>query len=548
MTTIAKLFIHRSAWLVILALICVRSGAADETSLNAALRKVLNRQAADALGIEGRRMTAMQISEALLKRYREQDLRPVWVTPEGPGERAAVLYETLKSAPEEGLRSEDYRVSELGSLWPSRKDEDLAKLEILLSVGLAAYMADAREGRADPRKLATELSASAQSRRVDPVDLAVEAVHAEDLGGFLASQPPAHVQYRRLKKALSEYRALAAEGEWQAVPGGETLKPGMESERIPIVRQRLIRSADLSSGGPDSRRYDPDLETAVKRFQKRYHLDGDGAIGKKTVAAMNIPISQLIRRITINMERWRWLSRDLGDRRIFVNIAGFYLQGSHDGSIDLSMPVIVGEKYHKTPVFSASIQYLEFNPFWNIPSSIASDELYPELLKDRYHLKKKNIRMFLGSGQDAIEVDSSAIDWARVGRLGILRYRLRQDPGPKNSLGNVKFMFPNRFNVYLHDTPTQHLFKRSRRDFSHGCIRVSRPLELASYLLGGTEKGWDIEKMKKIIESRKRTVVNLEKPYPIHILYRTAAVDENGLVYFADDVYERDRMLEEALF
>lgn len=531
-----------------LIFICARPGIADEASLKLALTSLLNDEPAAKLGIKGRRMASSAISEELGKRYREQNLEPVWVTPDGPGARAAILYETLKSTPDEGLRSDDYWVGEIESLWPSRNEDDLAKLEILLSVGLAAYMADVSEGRTDPRKLDPELFATARDVRVDPVALAVEAVHVQDLRSFLASQPPGHVHYRRLKKALSDYRALAAQGEWEPVSGGETLKPGMESDRISKVRARLQRTGDLPPDSPPILRYDEALESAVKRFQKRFHLEIDGAIGNKTVAAMNIPISQLIRRIIINMERWRWLSHDLGDKRIFVNIAGFYLQGSHDGTIDLFMPVIVGEQYHKTPVFSAFIKYLEFNPYWNIPNSIASNELYPALLKDPNHLKKKNIRTFVGSGADKVEVDSSAIDWARIGPESIRGFRLRQDPGPKNSLGTVKFVFPNRFDVYLHDTPTPHLFKRPRRDFSHGCIRVSRPLELASYLLGGAENGWDVDRMKKIIDSGKPTIVKLDKPYPIHILYRTAAVGDDGLVYFADDLYGRDRLLEKALF
>jgi L,D-transpeptidase YcbB len=542
---ITKGFIGRLCWYPIFLLICASPGIADDASLSFALAKLLNDEPAARLGIHGRRMASSAISQELVARYREENLQPVWVTPDGPGERAVILYETLKSAPDEGLSSEDYWVKEIEALWPSRDDADLAKLEILLSVGLAAYVADVSEGRADPRKLDPELFATARDVQVDPVKLAVEAVHAPDLRGFLASRPPNHVHYLRLKKALSDYRTLAAEGEWEPVPAGETLKAGMESERILKVRARLQRTGDLPAGSPPLPLYDEALETAVKKFQKRFHLEIDGAIGNKTVAAMNIPISQLIRRIIINMERWRWLSHDLGDKRLFVNIAGFYLLGSHNGMIDLSMPVIVGKQYHKTPVFSAFIKYLQFNPYWNIPQSIASNELYPELLKDPNHLKKKNIRVFAGSGA---ELDSATINWAAIGPKGIRQFRLRQDPGLKNSLGTVKFVFPNRFDVYLHDTPTPQLFKRWRRDFSHGCIRVSRPLELASYLLGGTEQGWTVERMKEIIDSGKPTIVKLDKPVPVHILYRTATVGNDGLVYFADDLYGRDRLLEQALF
>lgn len=541
-------WVRLGKFLLVLVFACGQGVFADPASLKAALEGLLNDQPAKALGISGRRMASSEISAELLERYREQGLNPVWVTPDGPGDRATILYKTLKSAPDEGLRSEDYWITEIDALWLKRSDVDLAKLEILLSVGLASYVADAREGRADPRKLDRELFAKARDISVDPVELAVEAIHAEDLEQFLSLQVPDNVHYRRLRTALAKYREIAADGDWEAVPSGETLKPGMESERVSAVRARLVRSGDLSPESPAQLLYDDDLEVAVKKFQKRFHLDIDGAIGKQTVASMNLTVNQLIRRITVNMERWRWLSHDLGDKRIFVNIAGFQLDGSNDSNVEISMPVIVGEKYHKTPVFSGSIKYLEFNPYWNVPPSIASNEMYPELLKNPNYLRKKNIKLFYGWGEGAPEVNASAIDWPKVGKRGIRRFKLRQEPGPKNSLGRIKFMFPNEFNVYLHDTPVHHLFKRSRRDFSHGCIRVSRPLELASYLLGGEEKGWDLEKMQEIVNSRKRTIIKLEKPYPVHILYRTATVGDDGLVYFADDVYGRDRLLEKALF
>ena len=521
---------------------------ADESSLRAALSRLLNDKPASSLGITGRRMAPAEISAALAEQYRVRDWQPIWVSSKGPGAGAAIVRKTLKSAAEEGLRSEDYRVEMIEALWDLNSDTFLAKLEVLLSIELAAYLADVKGGRTDPRKLDPDLFASARDVQVNPVELALAAIDAKDLAKFIASQPPNHVHYRRLKKALVDYREIAAQGEWEPIADGETLKPGMRSDRILLIRDRLKRTGDLSPESVASPRYDQEFEQAVKQFQSRFHLNVDGAIGKNTIAAMNVPLDQLIRRIIINMERWRWLSHKLGDKGIFVNIASFSMQAGHDGIVDIEMPVIVGEQYHKTPVFSASIKYLEFNPYWNIPDSIATDEMYPALLKDPEHLKKQNIRMFEGWAKDAQEIDPSTIDWAEIGQRGIMKYRLRQDPGPKNSLGRIKFMFPNRFDVYLHDTPAHHLFSRARRDFSHGCIRVSRPFDLASYLLGGAEKGWDEERMKKILERKIPTRVRLKKPFPIHILYRTASVDADGLVYFAEDIYDRDRMLEQALY
>ena len=533
--------------LVVLAYGLSGAAFAGDVRVKAALTELLNNRPASQLGIEGRRMDADEIDDKLLHHYQQQGSNPLWVTDEGHNERAESLLRVLKNAPLEGLNSEDYHVSNIERLWASQQTEDLAKLEVLLTYSMAAYAADAREGRADPRKLDPELFATARDVAIDPVALALEAVSAPDLSEFLASQTPDNIYYRGLKQALKAYRALSEQGGWPIIPAGETLKPGMNSPRILAVRRRLSMTGDYDGENAESPVYDELLEAGVKKFQKRYNVDIDGAIGKDTLAAMNIPVGKLIKRIIINMERWRWLAHDLGRKGVFVNVAGFMLTGTEDNNVKIDMPVIVGKLYHKTPVFSESIKYIEFNPYWNIPTSIAVNEMLPKLINNPYYLRGKNIRVYDGWGSDAREVDSTAIDWHSVGR-GIRRYRLRQEPGRKNALGKIKFMFPNKYNVYLHDTPGQSLFKRSHRAFSHGCIRVSEPMQLASYLLGGQANGWPIERIEKLVASGKRTIVNLKEAYPIHILYRTAFVGDDGLVYFADDVYGRDKLLEKALF
>ena len=241
------------------------------------------------------------------------------------------------------------------------------------------------------------------------------------------------------------------------------------------------------------------------------------------------------------------MARDLGDIRVAVTIAGFKLAILNDSNIELTMPVIVGKLYHMTPVFSDEITYIEINPYWNIPTSIAVNEILPKLKRNPRYLKDRNIRVFNSWSQDAQELDSTSIDWGKIGD-NIARYKLRQDPGPNNALGTIKFMFPNEYSVYLHDTPSHDLFKKSERTFSHGCIRVSKPVELASYLLGGEEKGWGKDRVKEIIASKKRTVISLEKPIPIHITYRTVWLHPDGTVRFSKDVYGRDKLLEEALY
>jgi murein L,D-transpeptidase YcbB/YkuD len=213
------------------------------------------------------------------------------------------------------------------------------------------------------------------------------------------------------------------------------------------------------------------------------------------------------------------------------------------------MPVIVGRTYHKTPVFNDTIKYVEFNPYWNVPTSIARSEILPKLQKDPNYLKKQKMRIFQGWKEGAPELDASTIDWKKVSKKDMNRYRVRQDPGPQNALGTLKIMFPNTYDVYLHDTPTHGLFKVETRAFSHGCIRMARPAEMAAYVLGGAEKGWSVERVHEIVAAGKRQVVRLDEPMPVYILYRTVVVDpEDDTLYFYNDIYGRDKLLAQALF
>ena len=521
--------------------------AVEEKELQSALLEQLEHRPAALLKIEGHRMDTASIDRALAKIYHESGLRPFWVSGRGPGERAKILLSFLKSASAEGLDPEKYRVAKIDEYWKRTNAVGLARLDILLTLALGGYVADAHEGRLDPRRVDPKLFASARDVEIDPVKLAEQALTTPDLRKFLQQQVPTHQHYRNLRAALVKYRAFAANGGWEPIPAGKTLKPGMSDERAPKIRKRLSITGDLKSTDLSSVEYDAELVKAVKHFQMRHGLKPDGVVGKGTLAALNVPAEKLVRRIIINMERWRWMSHDLGEVRIVVNIAGFHLGGINHGDIEMLMRVIVGKPYHKTPVFSDMIKYIEFNPYWNIPPSIARNEMLPKLKKNPNYLKERNIRVFSSWGSDAKELDSTKLDWHKIGS-GITRYKLRQDPGKKNALGTVKFMFPNKFNVYLHDTPSHILFGRTNRTFSHGCIRVSKPAELAAYILGGEKEGWGLDRIREIIASGKRTVIRLKKPLPVHIAYRTAIVDKDGNVLFRNDVYGRDKLLEKALF
>ncbi len=294
--------------------------------------------------------------------------------------------------------------------------------------------------------------------------------------------------------------------------------------------------------------YDADLVIAIKRFQERHNLEVDGIIGRETARNLNIPVQQRIQQILINMERWRWTKHDLGARYVLVDIAGFTLQAVENDSTQLEMRVIVGKRHHKTPVFSDSIKYIEFNPFWNITTSIARNEMLGKLRKDYTYLTREHIKLFSNWQADGKELDSEAINWDEISRKQISRFKLRQEPGPWNALGVVKFVFPNKYSIYLHDTPVHSLFEKADRAFSHGCIRLSKPEQLAGFLLKFNDAHWNAEKIHQIVEKKKRKIISLRSPIPVHLVYQTAWVAKDETIRFSKDLYGRDQKLTDALF
>lgn len=268
-------------------------------------------------------------------------------------------------------------------------------------------------------------------------------------------------------------------------------------------------------------------------------------VGPTTRSAMEVPAANRLRQIEVNMERWRWLPDNLGDRYVQVNIADFTLNVIENNSSMMSMRAIVGKDFQKTPVFSGLITNLELNPYWNIPSKIASMEILPDIRKNRAYLARNKIRVYRHWGPDAREIEPSSINWSKVSQRNF-PFWLRQDPGPKNPLGSVKFVFPNKYDVYIHGTPYHDLFARESRGFSHGCIRIESPVELAEYLLRDIS-AWNSESLLSAIETGENRILRLPDPTPVHILYFTAWVDETGTIHFRNDVYGHDGELAQAL-
>jgi len=481
-----------------------------------------------------------QRHEALQAYYQTYGGELLWLG----SNRASAFISRLKDAEADGLDPNDYPSKQLATLsagGPSIDKRGLAIIELYFSAAFLEYASDLKVGRFLPSKI--DPNFFIEGRALDQLSALKGLERADSIDHFFDKWQSPGRNYAALRIALAQHRAISAKGGWSAVPLGDPIRPGTTDPRVPAIRARL----SLTEGGSqvtaaETQVYNNALVEAVKRFQASQGLDVDGVIGSTTIVAMNVPVQERINSIILAMERLRWMPEDLGQQYLIVNIAGFELRRINAGEVEERMAVVVGKPYHRTPVFSDRIRFLEFNPYWNVPPDIAIKEELPAL--------RSNAASRAAQGFEAVRgdqvVDVRSVDWAGVG-AGRFPYQLRQRPGTNNALGRVKFMFPNPHNVYLHDSPAHSLFGRSVRAFSHGCIRLSRPLELAEQVLRvGGVKGWTKERIDDVVASTKTTVVNLREPLPVHITYLTAWVDD-GVANFRQDIYGHDAKLLAAL-
>ncbi|MDH3329647.1 MAG: L,D-transpeptidase family protein [Desulfobulbaceae bacterium] len=527
---------------------CLPAGAAASEEFHSAMARHLSCFPLQLVNVNRQEISIINEDLCLATIYAAKGMKPLWVSENGPDKNAAVILQVLENAESEGLRASDYNVEGIKSLWQSSKPDHLARLDTQLTLNFIKYAHDVSYGRIIPFKTDPKLFAEAGDSHFKPVQVVEQALAAPDLARYLADLPPSHEYYRKLRTALQFYRNIDLSNGWNKVEDGKTLHPGDMDERIRQIRQLLPQTGDLDLEAEKEILYDEQLVPVIKKFQKQFGLEEDGIIGRKTLAALNTSPAEIISKIILNMARWRWQEHELGRRYIMVNIANYDLKAVEDGQEILEMAVIVGKLQHQTPVFSHRVQYVDFNPFWNIPPSIARNEELPELRKDRFYLVNRRVRLFSNWQTDGVELDSTAINWQSVTPREMNRYKLRQDPGPWNALGPVKLVFPNKYNVYIHGTPAQELFEHNKRNFSHGCIRASQPLALVKFALSGEKQDWSMEKIQEIIALEKRKVVNLSTPLPIHITYQTVWVDNQGIINFNEDTYGRDRKLAEILF
>jgi murein L,D-transpeptidase YcbB/YkuD len=500
------------------------------------------------ISVRGERI---RITGMLQRFYENRGYLPAWSNSGKPLGQAYSLVEAASKADEEGLRPADYPMAGIAALLETVL-RDLAEgsppdtaalvdLDLMLTGTFLNYGYHLLAGRIYPEIIDGEWSDYIWEAELDR--LLQKAIDTDNVEETLKRLVPPHEGYRGLRDALAQYRELAAKGGWPEVPEGPNMSKGYRGMRVGLLREVLWATGDLLFEPPAAEDlFDDALEQAVLRFQLRHGLTPDGVVGPRTLRAINVPVETRLGQLELNMERWRWLPEDLGKLHIFVNTAAFELSVMEYGQPELKMRIVAGKPYWHTPSFSARMTHLVLNPSWNVPRSIAVEDILPRLHVDPDYLASHGYNVLRGWGERMEEFDPDAIDWSGVTEENF-NFRLQQGPGPLNPLGRIKFMFPNRFNVYLHDTPSKGLFEQQVRSFSHGCIRIEKPLELAEYLLPGLAR----EDLLGLIEEGQQLDVPLPGPVMVHSLYWTAWVEGDGTLQFRDDVYGRDEILLEIL-
>jgi murein L,D-transpeptidase YcbB/YkuD len=498
------------------------------------------------------------LGTALRTFYQRRQGQPAWFDDGRIRREAEQLLELLAGLDDEGLRPADYRVPALRAALARVLRGDApagAGEQVELGLTWAALLAAShlRHGRLSPADVETRWRI--EREQVDLPAVLSEALDGGQLEETLRRLDPDHPQFVGLLQALRRYREIAARGGWPTVPRGPVLEPGEagDGSRLRALAQRLHAEGFLAAIPPELRPpsagargeaggdpaparlpYSRVLADAVARFQRTRTLEVDGSLGEQTQEELNVPVERRIRQIALNVERWRWVPDDFGHAAVVVNIPGYTLDVEENRRIVRSMAVVVGEEGWETPVFSDRIELLVVNPYWNVPSSILSEEILPAVGSNPSYLAANDMEVVNGATDGAPRVSDSMVYAAAEGGS----YRVRQRPGPRNPLGQVKFMFPNPHNIYLHDTPADHLFEEADRSASHGCIRVERPLELADYLLRGTE--WTPQRLRAAIASGRTEEVALPTPTPVFLVYFTAAVRPDGTLELYEDIYGVD--------
>lgn len=490
--------------------------------------------------------------QELIEFYDQRHHRSIWFENEKFKKDPASLITEIKNSYAEGLNPQDYHLELIeeciqdNNLFSEDCLDKRALLDILLTNAYLKLASDYLNGKIDAEIIIDDHNYRADS--LEAQKLLKLLLKEDKINQIIKNQLPKTDNYNELKRKLAYYRDSGQIKTWPQIKAGELLAEEASGQRVIQLIENLTARGYLNKTQLKTTNYfSQRVKRAVLKFQIDHGLKADGVVGKKTLAALNIPLEQRIKQLIINMERWRWLPEDLGSRYIYVNIADYNLKLYEENQVIMQMKTIVGKQQRSTPVFSDSIKYLVINPYWYVPESIAVKDKLPLIKKDYNYLKENNYSLFKYTGNNKLEeVDPAEIKWEEINKDNF-NYLLRQNPGDNNALGRIKFMFPNKFSIYLHDTPGRYLFSENDRSFSSGCIRIEQPIDLAEYLLDDQEK-WSREKIKEEMTKDKEKIVYLKQPIKIYLQYNTAWVDSFGNLNFREDIYNRDQKIIEEYF
>jgi len=513
--------------------------------------------------------------------YEKNGFQPAWVHDGKPSDQARALIAAIGKAETEGLSAGEYDLPDQGAVaaaasWnPLKKgvgEREALDLELRLSYAFAKYATHLASGRTDPKSVDSHWFVT--PRKVDVAAVMKQAVDSGKVEDALRALEPQHPQYERLRETLARYREIAARGGWPPLPAGTRVRLGSRSPQVALLRAHLVATGDMAEtaaappagaaapsadsvrtrrpapagveaartsapAAPPAATFDHAVRDGLKHFQTRHGLNATGALDGPTLQALNVPVEARIEQLTLNMERWRWLPESLGERHILVNVPTFKLDVYENGQVVLPMRVVTGKKDNPTPIFMDKMENVVFSPYWNVPPDIARKETIPAAMRDPGYLSRNDMELVKGNHV----VSPWSVGWSAVAAGN---YTFRQRPGEKNALGHVKFLFPNQFDVYLHDTPADSLFARTERSFSHGCVRVEKPEELAQYVLRAQPE-WTPERIHAAMHAGTEKWVSLKEPLPVYILYMTAWVDPDGAVEFREDIYGHDEKQQKLL-
>ncbi len=471
--------------------------------------------------------------------YVNRNYVPAWFKNNFPGKNGYVLVDYIRHIDRHGLQPDDYNLSLIEKyIWKTisflpTHAEDVIKLDVLLTDAFMTIGSHLHYGKVDPEKEAADWKMQRKEAVLHSDIILERALASNQVGKQLDQLAPAYHSYWRMSEELSFFLSLNSQP-WPEIKADTSIKPGVSHPLIPKIRQRLISLRYLL---PDStsETFDKDLEKQVKMYQNDWGLNTDGVIGKTTFEVLNITPAEFVNRLKVNMERLRWFPLQGSEKYIIVNIASRELQMIRGSDTLISMRVIVGKEPRKTPVFNDKITYMVFSPSWTVPKTILEDDVIPELLKGPGYLEEKNMKLLRRGG---LEIAYSEIDWSMVSRTNF-PYMVRQDPGPANALGKVKFMFPNPYDVYIHDSPSKGLFASDNRSLSSGCVRVEKPYDLAVLLLAD-EPGWSPERIRSAMQQNREETVHLKVPVDVMLVYLTAWADGKDRIQFRKDIYHSD--------